>query len=199
VVVVADVVAFVVGVAVVVAVGVAVAVAVVVGVAVVVAVVVVVKMKKPIIVPEGVRPLDFIDHHMHGAKRPKPIRTLQEAKYIDGAVLVIQGDWGGTIYCTVPAKYVLCLEEKLLPLATALERAFWGCNFCIDGVTEEEHGGEGVYFVTPPPGHGVSGGMGGGAVTDGLWVHGSLPEELRDLIVQKLKLHKDVVVRHGTE
>jgi hypothetical protein len=152
------------------------------------------KMSEPIKIPEGIRPLDLIDHHMHDTPKPKPIRSLQEAKWVKDASVVIEGDWGGTIYCTVPAKYVRCSESQLRDLATALERKFWDCNFCVDGVTEAEHGGEGVYFTTRDF---ASGGMGGGPITDGLWIHDSLPEELFDLIKETLNIHEDVNLYRG--
>ena len=143
-------------------------------------------MSKPdtIIIPEGVRPLDLIDHHMRGTPKPKPIRSLQEAKWTENASVVIEGDWGGTIYCTVPAKYVRCFESQLWDLATALERAFWDCNF-----SDHSNGGESVHFSTRDF---ASGGMGGGLIVDGLWVHASLPEDLFDLIKERLNLHEDV-------
>ena len=140
-----------------------------------------------IIVPDGVRPLDLIDHHMRGTPKPKPIRSLQEAKWTENASVVIEGDWGGTIYCTVPAKHVRCSESQLQGLATALERAFW--DNCACG--EDPHGGEGVFFTTRDY---ASGGMGGGLIVDGLWVHASLPEDLFDLIKERLNLHEDVSI-----
>ncbi len=111
--------------------------------------------------------------------------SLQEAKSIKHASVVIEGDWGGTIYCTIPAKYVQCSEDDLLNLATALERQFWGCNFD----DKEGRGGEGIYFTTR---NYASGGMGGGLILDGLWVHDSLSEELFNLIKGRLNLREDV-------
>ena len=79
--------------------------------------------------------------------------------------LVLEGDWGGQIYLTVPWK-LLGADPKVLPLLKSLDREAWSCNR-----------GEGrqAYLLSPrergQKTRDVTGGMGGGRLTDGLWLH----------------------------
>jgi hypothetical protein len=119
---------------------------------------------------------------LHG-KGYLPMKTLEEAKkHVDGAV-VLEGDWGGTVYATCPVKYINATHDEIVALCQDLEKTFWGCN-----VTETDQGGWGVYYEVKKPGSGVWGGMGGGCVLDGLWVHDDLDDATKDDIKNRLKL-----------
>lgn len=78
--------------------------------------------------------------------------------------LVLEGDWGGQIYLTVPW-HLVGENAKIGNLLTRLDKLCWPYNkgdgasaYLIDGVTV-----------------GVCGGMGGGGLNeDGLWLHPAL-------------------------
>jgi hypothetical protein len=93
--------------------------------------------------------------------------------------LVLKGDWGGQIYLTVPAKLV-GRGADIATLLRELDAAAWSCNE-----------GDGASYYYAKDGRStllaklfkrvgrsdlsrknwVIGGMGGGYLTDGLWLH----------------------------
>jgi len=87
--------------------------------------------------------------------------------------LVLEGDWGGQIYLTVPWQFV-GRRARIKTLLTKFDRLAWGCN-----------GGDGssAYIYRKDESHlemereagclcGVSGGMGGGGLfEDTPWMH----------------------------
>jgi hypothetical protein len=75
----------------------------------------------------------------------------------------MEGDYGGSIYLTCPARLVHCDEPTLRQLLHDLDKHDWND---LDGV--------GLYYEVAPVGSGVTGGTGGGVVTDGLWLHPDL-------------------------
>lgn len=82
--------------------------------------------------------------------------------------LVMEGDWGGQIYLTVPAKFVDCDDAALMPLLEEIDGIAWGCN---------AGDGKSKYFLEKldePDGDIVYGGMGCGYMEAGLWVHPQL-------------------------
>jgi hypothetical protein len=97
-------------------------------------------------------------------------------------VLVLEGDWGGTIYATLPVDYLKRNFEIVCELAAKLEQSSWGCNIDEDSPS----GGASAYLTDAEIGDGVLGGMGGGLVADGLWVHPSLSEAEKTLITETL-------------
>lgn len=80
--------------------------------------------------------------------------------------LVLEGDWGGQIYLTIPWRLVG--QDALVgALLHWLDWLAWECNEG-DGARASlydpaEHGED--------PEEGIAGGMGGGALDDGLWLH----------------------------
>ena len=102
------------------------------------------------------------------SSRPTYYMTLDEARSIDGSYVVADGDWGGQVYFTIPAAQVACNEERLRRLVREIDLVCWG---------GQEEGSLGVNFRSGIPGEGVAGGMGGGALEGGLWVH----DEIRQL------------------
>lgn len=91
-----------------------------------------------------------------------PIDGYELAKNTEDACVILEGDWGGQIYLVCPMKYVHCSEKTLLNLLKSIDSIEWGCN---DGK------GRAICFEVIPIGQGVAGGMGGGIVVDGLWLH----------------------------
>ena len=79
------------------------------------------------------------------------------------AALVFEGDYGGMIYLTVPARLISCGEDTLEQLLADIDDVCWG-----------DSGGAGLYFEALPVGSSVAGGMGGGRVVEGVWLHANL-------------------------
>jgi hypothetical protein len=143
-------------------------------------------MPEPIEIPAHESLVESVMHKATGSKKPyKPLKTLEEARAAEHGAVVIEGDWGGTVYLSCPVKYVHATQEEIEALAEWLERQFWGCNFLSDG-----EGGHGVYYKDAPPGTGIWGGMGGGRHLDGLWAHPDIAEVLGAEIITRLKLKK---------
>lgn len=109
--------------------------------------------------------------------------SLEEAKKASDGYVVMEGDWGGQIYLTCPTGLVKCGEEALRKLLSKIDQGEWGCN---------EGGGASMSFGRAKPGDGVSGGMGGGAVTDGLWIHGGISPKLAGLIRRVISGESDL-------
>ncbi len=90
----------------------------------------------------------------------RAFRTLVEAQADPEGIVVFEGDDGGQIYLVCTASSVRCSEEDLRALLRDLDSLKW------NDVTSAR-----VYFESLPIGSGVWGGMGGGRVVNGLWVH----------------------------
>jgi hypothetical protein len=98
----------------------------------------------------------------------RAFRTLAEAQAGPAAAVILEGDAGGQIFATCPAGRVRCAEARLRQLARELAGRTWASA----GADSAR-----VRFEPLPVGAGVAGGMGGGRVEAGVWVH----EELRQL------------------
>lgn len=92
--------------------------------------------------------------------------SLEAARLAGGATVVMEGDYGGQIYLTCPVQSVNCDESRLLVLLAELDGFGW-----------QDPEGARLYYERAPMGSGVGGGMGGGKVVDGVWLH----DELRKL------------------
>jgi len=90
----------------------------------------------------------------------RALRTLAEAQADPAGVVVFEGDDGGQIYLVCPAAAVCCSEDGLRALLQDVDRLEWN-----------DAGSARVYFESLPVGSPVPGGMGGGRVVNGLWVH----------------------------
>jgi len=94
-----------------------------------------------------------------------------------GRWLVLEGDWGGQIYLTMPLRAgSISVHADVPALLERLDKASWEFNGGL-GATAAEHPGK--------VGDGVLGGMGGGALADGLWLHPKL-EHLREEVLKAL-------------
>ena len=107
-------------------------------------------------------------------------KTFEEAKKHPDAVAVLEGDWGGTVYATIPLRLTSLDAEGLRALSIRLEQVFWDCNISAD----DPEGGSGCYIIVAKPGQGVLGGMGGGRVEDGVWIHPDLGDLEREFITE---------------
>jgi hypothetical protein len=86
--------------------------------------------------------------------------TLVAAREHPGSVIIFEGDYGGTIYLTIPVGDVACGEAALKQLLSDIDAMCWS-DTC----------GARVVYEVVAVGVGVAGGMGGGQVVDGLWLH----------------------------
>jgi len=111
--------------------------------------------------PMAIRPLAVV-LNMSG----EAIRTLWsliDALAVDDGIVIIEGDYGGQIYLTIPARLVRRSEREL-----------WELAYLLDGWEWDEVEGNGVFFERHPAGSVLEGGMGGGMVGHGLWMHPDL-------------------------
>lgn len=89
----------------------------------------------------------------------------------DGVAILV-ADWGGQILATVRMKYARCSEKALKQLLKDLDAIAWPCN---------EGRGTSIHYERASVGTWVEGGMGGGEVLDGLWLHPEFGNEWIDL------------------
>ncbi|MEK3715806.1 hypothetical protein [Paenibacillus sp. FSL R7-0333] len=102
----------------------------------------------------------------------KFIENYEQAKLTGDAVVVMQGDWGGQIYLVCPMNLVRCDKQTLHLLLDDLDQIAWQCN---------EGEGKGIYYERKNVGDGIAGGMGGGIVSDTLWVHDEFDSIYKDI------------------
>jgi len=96
--------------------------------------------------------------------------SLAEARRHEDACVIMEGDYGGSIYLTCPVSLVSCDEDTLAKLLSDLDDAYW-----------RDTEGASLCFEPRPVGSRVAGGTGGGVVLPGLWVHPDLEKlDLRD-------------------
>jgi hypothetical protein len=90
----------------------------------------------------------------------KSFATLEEAKSEPNAALILEGDYGGTIYMTCPVSAIRCGEPVLRKLLELIDSVYW-----------DDMEGAGVYFEPRKTTEGIWGGMGGGVVASSIWIH----------------------------
>lgn len=116
----------------------------------------------PNIIPDGASPLRFILSAAAGSAY-QHYTTLAEAHTVEGAVAIMEGDFGGQIYLACPVDRIHCEEVTLSLLLADLDSLCW-----------DQPEGSGLYFEVVPVGATIPGGMGGGLVVDGIWLHDEL-------------------------
>ena len=89
--------------------------------------------------------------------------SIEEARGDPDGAVVMEGDYGGSIYLTCPLRHVRCDAATLERVLTLLDKLAWG-----------DPDGARVYYEHRPVGSAVAGGTGGGIVADGLWLHPDL-------------------------
>ena len=100
-------------------------------------------------------------------------KSFNEAKQVSNGMAVLVGDFGGQIYLTCPMKHIKCDEKTLEKLLREIDSFEWDCN---------EGDGICVTYMRGNPKDYVSGGMGGGLVEDGLWIHPDIADNKKELI-----------------
>lgn len=91
---------------------------------------------------------------------PGGLGDLDEAREDSLGVVVLEGDWGGQVFATCPARLVVADTEVLERLVLDLDSVLWG-----------QADGAAVRFERHPVGERIAAGMGGAEVVDGVWVH----------------------------
>lgn len=102
--------------------------------------------------------------------------TLMAAREHPDSVVIFEGDDGGTIYLTIPAGRVACDEAALKKLLIDVDAMCWDDSSMVR-----------IVYEAVPLGAAIAGGMGGGKVADGLWLHSEVEAlGMRDDIQQVL-------------
>lgn len=112
----------------------------------------------------------------------------------DKVWLVMEGDWGGQVYLSVPIKYIgpAVTDAQIVELARKLDKRAWDCN--------EGDGCDISLVHSNEAESGIVGGMGGGLKIDGLWLHGEFgsPDSV-EAISQALQLVEGTKVQIDLE
>src|SRR5258705_3195629 len=90
-------------------------------------------------------------------------KSLEMARRDPDGVVVLEGDYGGQIYVVAMVAPIRCSEETLADLLSDLDYHAW-----------RDPSGAGMFFERHAVGERIAGGMGGGVVTDPVWVHPKL-------------------------
>lgn len=98
-----------------------------------------------------------------GGEVYEALLSLAEAQAAPDGVVVLEGDYGGQIYVVAPSTLVRCSEGALQDLLADIDAREWA-----------DPDGARVYYERRAVGAGIAGGMGGGLVIDGIWVHPEL-------------------------
>jgi hypothetical protein len=131
-------------------------------------------------IPAGARPVEFMLTKSEGREYVS-FPTLEDARRAPHGVMIMEADGGGQILLTCRASMVRADDATLKQLLVDLEWISWGPGFQVNDPGEPDAAA--IYFEPLPPGSVVGGGMGGGRVTDGLWLHPELEAlELRAAI-----------------
>ena len=86
---------------------------------------------------------------------------------MDNLYYVFMGDYGGTVYLTVPAHRVRCRPAALDDLLSDIDALCWG-----------EGRGTALFALEPNAIGSFGGGMGGGEAAGRLWLHPSIAEPM---------------------
>ena len=89
--------------------------------------------------------------------------SLVEAQADPDGVMIMEGDDGGTIYVVCPARLVRCSQQSLERLLQDIDALVW-----------REPDMARIVFERARVGQRIAGGLGGGIVTDQIWVHEEL-------------------------
>jgi len=95
----------------------------------------------------------------------RSFKTLSEARSVPDGIVILEGDDGGQIYVVVKAAAVQCSEAALKSLLLDLDAREW-----------KDPSMAHVYYESSGTRGGVAGGMGGGRITEAVWVHTRLAE-----------------------
>jgi hypothetical protein len=121
-----------------------------------------------------------------GVESYRPVASLSAAQADPHGIVVFEGDDGGEIYLVCPARHITCSEDRLQHLLVDLDEIEWPGN--------DDPSMRRIYFESRAAGQGVPGGIGGGQVTGGLWIHPRLAKQgLLDPIRDFLSGKRDTI------
>jgi hypothetical protein len=116
----------------------------------------------PIAIPDHASAVRYMLSMAHGTPY-EPLHSLDEAKEVPDGVVVFEGDNGGQIYIVCPASLVSCSDDSLRHLLEDLDVIAWP--------PDGDPRGTWIYYERHLIGDGIAGGMGGGVVTESVWIH----------------------------
>jgi hypothetical protein len=91
------------------------------------------------------------------------LRTLGEARTLDDATMILEGDFGGQIYVVARVERVCCSEDALRSLLGDIDALEWN-----------EPEGANIFYERHAVGETIRGGMGGAVVSNEIWTHPTL-------------------------
>lgn len=107
------------------------------------------------------------------------LKKFEDYENYENSCAVLFGDWGGEVYASIPLKLIPEKTPKdVHELAIRLEQVCWSCNITAD----DPSGGAMANYRPHEPGKGISGGMGGGFMGDGLWKSERMPDKAHEFI-----------------
>jgi len=124
--------------------------------------------------PDSQKNIPILPEHESGLRRMmadsqgrqyRTFRSLLEAKSSPDSIAVFEGDYGGQIYVVARVSVISCSEQVLLSLLSELDSLKW-----------KDPQGARLYFEEAEIGQPIPGGMGGGRVIEGIWVHSRLQQ-----------------------
>jgi hypothetical protein len=95
----------------------------------------------------------------------RAFRSFLEAKSSPDSIAIFEGDYGGQIYLVARVSRISCSEHILVHLLDELDSLEW-----------KDPQGAGLFFEEAEIGQSIPGGMGGGIVKDGTWIHPKLQQ-----------------------
>ena len=127
---------------------------------------------EPTVIPDGASPLRFLTAAADGSAYLS-YRTLEQAQEDQDATMVFEADSGGQILLSCPVKQVRAEKSAIEQLLVDLEMITWGMGYDPDQHSPSDAE---VYFEHLSVGSRIAGGMGGGGVVDGVWLHPEVEE-----------------------
>ncbi len=121
------------------------------------------RVPRSLFIPEQIGPHEEGVRSLVAASRGKSycaVGSLEEARRKENGTVILQGDDGGQIYLVCPASIVQCGEPELKQLLADLDLRSWN-----------DPSAAHIYYEILSIGSPVPGGMGGGEVRDGVWLH----------------------------
>ncbi len=99
-------------------------------------------------------------------RAPEPSTTdFEKAKSLPDAYAILEGDYTGQCYLTVPMRIVNCQEKELVQLLYDVDEICWS-----------EIEGTRLTYAQHKPGDLIDSGMDGGLTQEGLWMHKDIIE-----------------------
>lgn len=108
------------------------------------------------------------------------LKKFEEARKYKDSYLVMEGDYGGQIYLSIPVHLIKCDKITINKLLLIIDDIQWN-----------DEDGAGIYFERLKIGENLTGGMGGGKALNSIWVHENLGN-FKDIFFAILKGEKDI-------